>query len=214
MIRLSFSKISFQRISAGFGHALLFFILAAAFLPIGCGKKSKTEAGADANAKAPLSTPKAPAADAVKPAPVSFSEMLQKASTDEDSFKNICQLLLARSVLLPLDHVPEVTDAGTQPKKISIKILKEKDKDGQGTALIFSGKEALTKAGDKLAWTKNDKGVYDFAGMNGRAVFRVLQGNGYHKVVLDVASENPLVFDDRRLKDLAEGKIPAFSAKK
>ncbi len=211
-MRLLFLARVFSRKTAGrMGYAAFSLILAAAFLPLGCGKKPKT----GNNNK----TPPAPTAPAVIPAAkntVIFRDLLQKAAADESSFSGVCRFLLARSVLLPLERLPAPEAGGTniQPKKISIKVLKEKDKKGTGTALVFSGKESLAQAGDNLAWAKNGKGMYSFAAMNGQTVFRVLQANGYHRVILDVASTHPLVFNDASLKDLAQGKIPAFPVKK
>ena len=177
-----------------------FLALLLALAPAGCGKKPE----ADKN--------KAPAA-AAKPE-MTFESLLERAGTDESYFTGVSRLLVSRSVLLPLDQVPEPsTDGSQQPRKISIKVLKEKEKEGPGTALVFSGKQSLGQAGDKLGWPKNDKGMYSFAAMNGQAAFRVLQANGYHRVILDVAGAFPLVLEDAAIKDLAEGKIPAFPAK-
>ena len=200
------------------GAALFLFCV---LLPLGCGRKpqakktEKPEAPAAAQPAAPSG--QAPAASA-KGTTMSFSEMLARAQTDDSYFTAVSRLLVTRSILLPLDSSktpPEAAGSDAKaPKKISIKVLKKKGETGTGDALLFSGKNALAMAGEKLGWPKNDKGMYSFAAMNGQAVFRVLAANGYKKAILDVADPHPLLLIEKDISTLAEGQIPDFRAKK
>lgn len=197
--------------SLAFTPRVFILILTLALLPLGCGRK-KTE-----EQKEKAATPQAAVtSQTTENAVVPFSDMLEKASTDEVYFAGICRLLLTRSVLLALDSskAPELDKEKNTPKKISIKVLKKTGDTGSGTVLLFSGKQALAQAGEKLNWPKNEKGMYGFAALKGQELFKVLQSNGYHSAILDAADAHALNLGEKDIEALSQGKQPVFPGKK
>lgn len=169
----------------------------------GCGNK---EAPEEKKAASKVVPPANPAPEGT----FTFDEVLARAKSEEPFYTGLNRLLLTRSVLFALDtaEAPEVDAEGT-PQKFSIKVMKAPE-GSKDAAFIFSSKEALALAGEQFGWEKNEKGMYGFAAMGGKDAFRVLQSNGYERVILDAASPNAHMFGSSEVAALAAGELPPF----